>query len=499
MIRSTSELPSRGVRGRMRRTNTLAGDAIARPVLFAFMVSIMMCAAAAAQDVLTVGTATAQAGGVANVPVYVRDVSSTPLGSDQGSANRIQAIAFKVTWSPANAVATVTFSRAGVLQTLTPLYETTIPSSGGLAYVGSFAASTNPIPLTLNATSPGNQIGTLAITLSNQATAGTVTVAVDPSTATLSNQAGTAGEMTSNAQLTVVNGSVTVSTSATSTALTSQPNPSLVGQSVTLTATVTSATPGTITGTVTFKDGGTTLGATSISGGQAVLSTSALAQGTHTLTALYGGDAQFAVSTSTGLSHTVNLSGFGAPPGLVATAAGTNQVNVTWLPVSGAVQYEVYRSFNGGAYAPAGSTNALALSDSGVSPGIAYFYKVRALDSNSNVSAFSAPDAALTMVFTDDPVVGGVTRIKAVHMEELRTAVNKLRASAGLAPATFSNPPPTAGSAILRVHLTELRTALDAARLQAGLSPMTYSDLTITSNVTAVKAAHVNEVRNGVK
>ena len=40
---------------------------------------------ASAQDVITVGTGSAPAGGVASVPVYVLDRSGTPLGSDAGT------------------------------------------------------------------------------------------------------------------------------------------------------------------------------------------------------------------------------------------------------------------------------------------------------------------------------------------------------------------------------------------------------------------------------
>src|SRR5262249_44379944 len=58
-----------------------------------------------------------------------------------------------------------------------------------------------------------------------------------------------------------VSGAVTAATLATTTTVTSSPNPSVFGQSVTFTATVSAASPGsgTPTGTVTFEDGGTTL------------------------------------------------------------------------------------------------------------------------------------------------------------------------------------------------------------------------------------------------
>src|SRR5207237_9172797 len=54
----------------------------------------------------------------------------------------------------------------------------------------------------------------------------------------------------------------TVNAAATSTGLTSSPNPSTFGQSVALTATVS---PSAATGTVTFKDGSTSLGTGTLS------------------------------------------------------------------------------------------------------------------------------------------------------------------------------------------------------------------------------------------
>ena len=84
----------------------------------------------------------------------------------------------------------------------------------------------------------------------------------------------------------------TVAKNPTTTSLTSSQNPSVFGQSVTFTATVSrTLVAGTPTGGVTFKDGGTPLGgAVTLSGGVATLSTSALAAGNHTITAEYGGD-----------------------------------------------------------------------------------------------------------------------------------------------------------------------------------------------------------------
>ena len=94
-------------------------------------------------------------------------------------------------------------------------------------------------------------------------------------------------------------------TSTTTTKLVSSLNPSAYGQSVTLTATVTSGS-GTPTGSVTFTDGASTLGTSSLSGGQATLATSALGAGGHSITATYGGAPGFIGSASSALAQTVN-------------------------------------------------------------------------------------------------------------------------------------------------------------------------------------------------
>ncbi|MFY9820787.1 MAG: M28 family peptidase, partial [Thermoanaerobaculia bacterium] len=75
---------------------------------------------------------------------------------------------------------------------------------------------------------------------------------------------------------------------ATATALTSAPNPSTSGQSVTFTATVTSGA-GVPAGTVTFTEGATTLASnvTVDGAGHAAFSTTTLAAGSHTVTAAF--------------------------------------------------------------------------------------------------------------------------------------------------------------------------------------------------------------------
>jgi Bacterial Ig-like domain (group 3) len=99
------------------------------------------------------------------------------------------------------------------------------------------------------------------------------------------------------------------SAGATTTAVSSSTNPSVYSQPVTFTATVTAVAPasGVPTGTVSFKNGSTTLGTGTLNAsGSATFTTSALAVGSASITAVYGGSAIFGGSTSAVLTQTVN-------------------------------------------------------------------------------------------------------------------------------------------------------------------------------------------------
>ena len=94
---------------------------------------------------------------------------------------------------------------------------------------------------------------------------------------------------------------------ATSTALVSSLNPSLVGQAVSFTATVSSSAGAPPNGeTITFKNGPALLGTAPLSAGKAMITTSSLPAGIFTITASYPGDSNFTASTSPGLRQVVN-------------------------------------------------------------------------------------------------------------------------------------------------------------------------------------------------
>jgi hypothetical protein len=97
----------------------------------------------------------------------------------------------------------------------------------------------------------------------------------------------------------------TVTPASTTLALSSSANPSTFNAPVTLTATVTPVSGSGPTGSVDFLDGATDLGSVPLSGDKASLKTAALGVGSHSLTAKYSGDSNFAGS-SAALTQTVN-------------------------------------------------------------------------------------------------------------------------------------------------------------------------------------------------
>jgi hypothetical protein len=133
-----------------------------------------------------------------------------------------------------------------------------------------------------------------------------------------------------------------------STGLKSSASPAAVGAQVTFTATVTDTVSGDTlapTGTVTFKDGTATLGTATLTAGVGssvgTFSTKALALGSHSITAAYGGDANFPGSTSAPLNQVIAASTqptytLAANPTTLTVSPGSSaSYAITVTPVNG--------------------------------------------------------------------------------------------------------------------------------------------------------------------
>jgi YVTN family beta-propeller protein len=140
---------------------------------------------------------------------------------------------------------------------------------------------------------------------------------------------------------------VTAAKVSATIALASSLNPSLMGQDVTLTASVSGAN-GTPTGSVTFLRGTIAIGgcsAVAVASGKATCKTAELTLGTHAITAQYTGDTAYNAGTSAALDQVVKADS--APPTNVAvitypangaTLAGKKEV-FYWSDVKGATYW----------------------------------------------------------------------------------------------------------------------------------------------------------------
>ena len=99
---------------------------------------------------------------------------------------------------------------------------------------------------------------------------------------------------------------VNPSGAGTTTTLTASPNPSIFGEAVTFTATVSSSAGAPPDGeTVNFMKGTTVLGTGTLSAGSATFATSSLPLGTSVVDAVYSGDLNFAPGTSNKVKEVV--------------------------------------------------------------------------------------------------------------------------------------------------------------------------------------------------
>ena len=106
---------------------------------------------------------------------------------------------------------------------------------------------------------------------------------------------------------------------------------------------------------------------------------------------------------------------------------------------------------------------------------------------------------AMRAPFTDDPILAGVTPVRAVHFTELRTRIDALREAAGLGRFRWTDPALRAGATPVRlVHLLELREALGAAYTAAGRAGPRWTDAAPTAGTTPIRAVHLTELRAAV-
>src|SRR5438105_9302407 len=193
----------------------------------------------------------------------------------------------------------------------------------------------------------------------------------------------------------------------------------------------------------------------------------------------------------------------GAAPSAVASveahATTTTNVQVSWSG-SCSTTCHVYRSADLLTYTQVGSGTS-PFNDTVPSTTTSYMYKVRAFNGTTE-SIDSNTDLATNMIFANDPIVAGSTTIQALHLTQIRTAIDAVRklANNGVAnPFNYvTDPTITQNVTLIRaIHITDARTALDQAAPAVGLPTGGYTNA-VAMNVP-IRAIDFQELRNRVK
>ncbi len=176
--------------------------------------------------------------------------------------------------------------------------------------------------------------------------------------------------------------------------LDASPNPVQQGATETFTATVA---PGA-TGTVTFHDGTVVLGTGTITNGVATLVVTTLTPGTHSITAVYGGDANYVASTSAPASLTVTT------PRSVTDFAVTNQTSPQLIPPGASASYQIAITSVTQPF-----TNSVALTATNLPPGATYTFTPAAVTPGSagatSTFTVSVPKQSATHRSSQTPLI----------------------------------------------------------------------------------------------
>jgi hypothetical protein len=280
---------------------------------------------------------TASLNGVVLNGVGTHTITANYSGSEgqyttsSGSATVVVGKASVTVTGPAQPVSLSPGQTGSATITVTASSTTIAAPSGSISYsilnASGISVATGILPLTV-----GSSGSTATVLIPSSLAPGSYTISITYSGN--SNYAVPSTATTISLHIGQFTSTVTLTSSASSVVLT---NP------LVFTATVSSTTT-TPTGTVSFLDGTTPLGQGALSNGVATLSTSSLAAGNRTITAVYGGNANFSVATSGALTESVldfsltNVGGTGiASTSQTVTPGGTASYPLTILPTNGTI------------------------------------------------------------------------------------------------------------------------------------------------------------------
>jgi len=194
-----------------------------------------------------------------------------------------------------------------------------------------------------------------------------------------------------------------------------------------------------------------------------------------------------------------------APTALTATRVTNTSISLTWGAATNATSYALERRFNGSQFAQLATTTATSYTDSGLTAGLTYVYRVRAVGASgasasggtmTTYSDYSKADLATLMTFTS---VSSTSPITIGVYAELLTGLNALRLASGWAAVTWTNilppgvPAPASGVVIHSEHTASLRRWIDQALQSLSVPVPIYTDPNLSD--AAVRLTHVTQLQ----
>lgn len=434
---------------------------------------------------------------IASVAVNGWSVSTTvdtlPLGSNSITAAYSGDQGFEASTSPATTV-TVSQAATSLVLSATPADSTwgsAVTVTAAASAQGSVLFPTGTVTFTVDGSAAGSS------TLSNAGAASLVlpaTLSVGTHTIGAS-YAGNADFAASTASPITV----TIAPAGTSTSLTASASTATVGAPITFTASVQPTLNATLpSGTVSFYDGTNLIGTGSLtSKATASLTTSTLTVGSHTVTAVYGGNGNYAGSTSPAYVETITLipttvalsaspstAAYGTPITLTAQISSSSGSTVS----SGTVTFANGSTTLGSSTVSSTGTASLVLSN--LVPGT---YSLTATYSGSSTdgSATSAPlSITVTMLATSTSLsVSATSAMYGTSISATATVTDATGAPVFSGNVTFADGTTVLGNAALNSQGT---ATLSLGALSVGQHSITATfsgnadDASSTSSATGV-------------
>ena len=259
-----------------------------------------------------------------------------------------------------------------------------------------------------------------------------------------------------------------------STALTANPSSATAGQSVQLTASIA---PATATGTVQFMDGANLLASVTVTNGTALIAASNLTVGSHSITAVYSGDAGDAGSASAAVAVTISKAN--------STTAVTSSLN------PGTIGQPVTFS---AAVAPSTATGTVQFLDGATVLGTATLSNGAAAFSTSSLSVGSH---SITVVYSgdaNDNASSSSALPETINKTNSATAVTSSLNPATIGQAVTFTATVTPGTATGTVQFLDGATVLGTATLSGGAASFNTSSLAAGSHsITAAYSGDAND------